>query len=81
LVNLLDLLDSSPDPPSGEKPTVGKCVCGKKIWDPVSLHYGLGRECREKAGIKPRRPVRVTRVPAWRDCEGQTDLLETDDDA
>lgn len=73
-MNLLDLAD--PDPPAGETPTTGKCVCGKKIWDPVSLAYEMGPDCRRKHGIVPRRPVRVTGVPSWRDCDGQTDLFE-----
>jgi hypothetical protein len=42
----------------------------------VSLAYGIGPDCRKRLGIAPRRPVRVTGVETWRDCEGQTDLLE-----
>ena len=79
-MNLLDL--DGPDPPAGETPTTGRCRCCRRgLEDPVSLAYGIGPDCRKRLGIAPRRPVRVTGVPAWRDCEGQADLLETDDDA
>ncbi|MFC4006604.1 DUF6011 domain-containing protein [Nonomuraea purpurea] len=74
-MTLLDL--DEPAPTVGESPTVGQCrSCHHKLQDPVSLAYGIGPDCRKKLGIVPRQPVRITGVEMWRDCEGQTDLLE-----
>jgi len=79
-VNLLN----EPDTPTvPENPTVGHCVCGKPIWDPVSLYYEMGPDCRKKHGIVHRRTrVRLARTRPGGDCDGQedlTDLLETPD--
>lgn len=53
--------------------------CHKPISDPVSLHYRLGRCCREKRGIKPRRPIRLRTPGRIRRADpgpDQTDLLD-----
>ena len=72
-MNLLDL----DEPTVGESPTVGRCVCGRKIWDPVSLLYEMGSGCRRKHGITvSRQRVRLARTKPGGDCDGQTDLLE-----
>lgn len=60
----------------GESPTVGFCVCGRKIWDPVSLLYEMGSGCRKKHGITGRQRVRLARTWPGGDCNGQGDLLE-----
>jgi hypothetical protein len=78
-VTLLGLGDADePDlrGPGHHAARTGHCVCGRPIWDPVSLHYGIGPDCRRRLGIVSRRPVRITGVPAGWDCEGQADLLE-----
>jgi len=75
-VNLLDL--DEPDTPTvPESRTVGACRCCRHaLRDPVSLAYGIGPDCRKRLGIVSRKPVRITGVEMWRDCEGQTNLLE-----
>lgn len=75
----MNLLDGEEPPPDGsESHPEGstRCVCKRTLTDPVSIAYGLGPDCRKRLGVVPRRPVGVTGVPAWRDCDGQTDLLE-----
>jgi hypothetical protein len=73
VVNLLDL----DEPTVGEAPTVGRCVCGRRIWDPVSLLYEMGSGCRKKHGIVVGgKRVRLARTKPGGDCEGQTNLLE-----
>lgn len=63
--------------PEDHAARAGRCRCCRhKLLDPVSLAYGIGPDCRKRLGIAPRKPVRITGVETWRDCEGQTDLLE-----
>ncbi|MFI7644086.1 DUF6011 domain-containing protein [Nonomuraea sp. NPDC049400] len=62
--------------PDDHAAPTGRCFCGRKLWDPVSLQHKIGPKCREKLGITPPKRVRITGVQVWRDCEGQTDLLD-----
>lgn len=78
-MDLLDLLDSAPDPPSGEKPRNARCRCCKRpLTDETSLGYQIGPDCRKRLGIAPRARVRLARTRPGGDCEGQGDLLEED---
>lgn len=55
---------------------VTKCAaCKHTLKTPESRALGVGPDCAEKLGIAPRKPLRITGVQVWRDCEGQTDLL------
>lgn len=77
MTGLLDLGDADePDLRGAEDHAAltGRCVCGRKIWDPVSLHFGIGPDCRRKLGIVSRRPVRITGVPSGWECDGQIPL-------
>lgn len=79
MTGLLDLGDADePDLRGAEDHAAltGRCVCGRKIWDPVSLHHGIGPDCRRKLGIVPPARVRLARTKPGGDCEGQGDLLE-----
>ncbi|MFI7615102.1 DUF6011 domain-containing protein [Nonomuraea terrae] len=56
---------------------VSRCAaCKHRLRTPESQLLGLGPDCASKLGITARRPVRITGVEKWRDCEGQIDLLE-----
>ncbi|TDD54567.1 hypothetical protein E1286_05085 [Nonomuraea terrae] len=56
---------------------VSRCAaCKHRLRTDASRALGLGPDCASKLGITPRRPVRITGVEKWRDCEGQIDLLE-----
>lgn len=73
----MTLLLDTDEPAAGETPTVGFCVCGRKIWDSVSLAYEMGPDCRKKRGIvTSRKRVRLARTRPGGDCDGQQDLLE-----
>ncbi|MEV0231614.1 DUF6011 domain-containing protein [Nonomuraea sp. NPDC050786] len=51
-------------------------ACKHTLRTPESQTLGIGPECAAKLGLAPRRPLRITGLETWRDCEGQIDLLE-----
>ncbi|MEU7831355.1 DUF6011 domain-containing protein [Nonomuraea sp. NPDC049129] len=51
-------------------------ACKHTLKTPESRALGLGPDCASKLGLTPRRPIRITGVPAGWNCYGQTDLLE-----
>jgi hypothetical protein len=72
---LLDL-----DEPATRDHVTRCAACKHTLRTPESRALGLGPDCASKLGIAPRRPLRITGVPVWREIDGQTDLLETPDD-
>ena len=70
-MNLLDL-----DEPSTREHVVRCDACKHALKTPQSRALGLGPDCASKLGLTPRRPLRITGVPVWRECEGQLDLLD-----
>jgi hypothetical protein len=73
MVNLLDL----DDPATREHVTRCK-ACKHTLRTPESRALGLGPDCASKLGLTPRRPLRITGVPAGWTVEGQIDLFEDD---
>ena len=67
---LLDL-----DEPATREHVVLCEACKHTLKTPESRALGLGPDCASKLGLTPRRPLRITGVPAGWDCDGQTDLL------
>lgn len=65
------------DEPPDEPCTSGECRrCHRALTDPVSLGFSIGPTRRERLGITSRRrAVRLARVRAGGEVEGQGDLL------
>ncbi|TDD52044.1 hypothetical protein E1286_09430 [Nonomuraea terrae] len=56
---------------------VSRCAaCKHRLRTEASRGLGLGPDCASKLGITSRRPVRITGVAKWRDCDGQISLLD-----
>ncbi|MFI7615586.1 DUF6011 domain-containing protein [Nonomuraea terrae] len=53
-------------------------ACKHKLRTPGSQALGLGPDCASKLGVAPRRPLRITGVAKWRDCEGQMELFQAE---
>ncbi len=72
-------LPPEPTPAKPEEPAEAKCRrCRRKLQDPVSLGFQIGPDCRDHLGIpKPQKPPRIG-VRWTGPVEGQTDLLEQD---
>ncbi|MFG2071414.1 DUF6011 domain-containing protein [Nonomuraea maritima] len=63
------------EPAAGDH--IARCAaCKHRLRTPGSQALGLGPDCASRLGLSPRKPVRITGVAKWRDCAGQTDLLD-----
>ena len=65
------------DEPETDTCVSGECRrCHRALTDPVSLGFSIGPTCRDRLGITSRRrAVRLARVRAGGDVEGQLDVL------
>lgn len=71
---LLDL-----DDPAAREHVTRCAACKHRLRTPESRALGLGPDCASKLGITPRRPIRIVGVPRGWNCDGQLDLLASDD--
>ncbi|TMR11734.1 hypothetical protein ETD86_34765 [Nonomuraea turkmeniaca] len=70
-MTLLDL-----DEPATRDHVTRCTACKHTLTTPESRALGIGPDCAAKLGIAPRKPLRITGVPVWRDCAGQMALLD-----